>query len=68
MSMKHVFSLTADREQRSEVRVGLALKGLSYESVAVHLVRNGGEHLLPSFKTLNPQAQTPLRDWILALQ
>jgi maleylacetoacetate isomerase len=42
------------------VRIGLALKGLSYESVPVHLVRNGGEHLLPSFKALNPQARVPV--------
>jgi maleylacetoacetate isomerase len=42
------------------VRIGLALKGLSYDSVPVHLVRNGGEHLLPSFKALNPQARVPV--------
>ena len=32
------------------VRIGLALKGVAYESISVHLVRNGGEHLLPAFK------------------
>ena len=41
------------------VRIGLALKGVGYESVAVHLVQNGGEHLLPAFKALNPQARIP---------
>ena len=38
------------------VRIGLALKGVTYDSVPVHLVRNGGEHLLPAFKAINPQA------------
>jgi maleylacetoacetate isomerase len=42
------------------VRIGLALKGVAYESVPVHLVRNGGEHLLPGFKVLNPQARVPV--------
>jgi hypothetical protein len=39
------------------VRIGLALKGVAYESVPVHLVRNGGEHLLPAFGAINPQAR-----------
>ena len=42
------------------VRIGLALKGVAYDSVAVHLVRNGGEHLLPAFKAINPQARVPV--------
>ena len=42
------------------VRVGLSLKGDPYESAPVHLVRNGGEHLFPSFKVLNPQARVPV--------
>jgi maleylacetoacetate isomerase len=41
------------------VRIGLALKGVSYESVPVHLVRNGGEHLLPPYRAINPQARVP---------
>jgi maleylacetoacetate isomerase len=41
------------------VRIGLALKGVGYESRPVHLVRNGGEHLLPAFKKINPQARVP---------
>jgi maleylacetoacetate isomerase len=41
------------------VRIGLALKGVNYESLPVHLVRNGGEHLLPTFKAINPQARVP---------
>jgi maleylacetoacetate isomerase len=41
------------------VRIGLALKGVSYDSVPVHLVRNGGEHLLPHYRAINPQARVP---------
>ena len=41
------------------VRIGLALKGVAYDSMPVHLVRNGGEHLLPAFKAINPQARVP---------
>ena len=41
-------------------RIGLSLKGDPYESAPVHLVRNGGEHLFPSFKALNPQARVPV--------
>ena len=44
------------------VRIGLALKGVAYESVPVHLVRNGGEHLLPAFKAINPQARVPVME------
>lgn len=42
------------------VRIALALKGVAYESVPVHLVRGGGEHLLPGFRALNPQARVPV--------
>jgi maleylacetoacetate isomerase len=42
------------------VRIALALKGVAYESIPVHLVRDGGEHLLPEFRTLNPQARVPV--------
>lgn len=42
------------------VRIGLALKGIAYDSVPVHLVRNGGEQFYPAFKRLNPQARIPV--------
>ena len=42
------------------VRIALALKGVSYESLPVHLVRNGGEQLQPAFRTVNPQARLPV--------
>ncbi len=42
------------------VRIVLALKGLPYDSVPVHLVRDGGEHRKPLFRALNPQARLPV--------
>ncbi|MFZ6749439.1 maleylacetoacetate isomerase [Undibacterium sp. Ren11W] len=41
------------------VRIALNLKGLAYDSEAVHLVKNGGEQLSASFRTLNPEALVP---------
>jgi len=41
------------------VRIALNLKGLSYETAAIHLRRGGGEHLMPAYKALNPQALVP---------
>lgn len=42
------------------VRIALALKGVDYETVAVHLVRDGGEQLKPGYRALNPQGRVPL--------
>ncbi|MDP3669715.1 MAG: maleylacetoacetate isomerase [Telluria sp.] len=45
------------------VRIALNLKGLAYESVPVHLLRNGGEHLQSDYRAINPSALIPsLRD------
>src|SRR5262245_21128969 len=41
------------------VRIALNFKGIPYEAVAIHLVRNGGEHLLPAFRAINPAAAVP---------
>lgn len=41
------------------VRIGLALKGLDYESVPVHLVRDGGGQFKPDFLAVNPQGLLP---------
>ena len=41
------------------VRIALNLKGLPYESEAVHLVNQGGEQHLPDFQALNPQELVP---------
>jgi maleylacetoacetate isomerase len=44
------------------VRIALNLKGLSYETAAIHLRRGGGEQLMPAYKALNPQALVPTLD------
>ena len=41
------------------VRIALNLKGLDYDLVPLSLVKNGGEHKLPSFAQLNPQMRVP---------
>lgn len=41
------------------VRIGLALKGLSYESVPVHLVRDGGEQHRVDYRAINPLGLVP---------
>jgi maleylacetoacetate isomerase len=42
------------------VRIGLNLKRLPYETVPVHLVRNGGEQHSPGFRETNPQQLVPV--------
>ena len=41
------------------VRVALNLKGLPYDIVPVHLLRDGGEQLKPDYRALNPDALVP---------
>ena len=41
------------------VRIALALKGIAYESLPVHLVRDGGEHNRPEYLAVNPQGRLP---------
>lgn len=41
------------------VRIALNLKGLPYEYVPVHLVRQGGEQLKPEYRKINPDAIVP---------
>jgi maleylpyruvate isomerase len=41
------------------VRIGLRLKGLDYESVPVHLLRDGGEQLKDAYRAINPSAAVP---------
>ncbi|GGA51140.1 maleylacetoacetate isomerase [Dyella nitratireducens] len=42
------------------VRIALNLKGLHYETRAVHLVRDGGEQHSPEYVALNPQQLVPV--------
>ena len=41
------------------VRIGMQLKGLGYESVPVHLIRDGGEQLKDDYRAINPSALVP---------
>lgn len=41
------------------VRIALNLKGLDYESVPVHLVKDGGQHLQAEYLAVNPQGLVP---------
>jgi len=41
------------------VRIALALKGLAYESVPKHLLRDGGEQRRADYLELNPQGLVP---------
>lgn len=42
------------------VRIGLNLKGLAYEQVAVHLVKDGGVQHSAEHKARNPMEQVPV--------
>lgn len=42
------------------VRIGLNLKGLAYETVPVHLVRDGGEQHTEAYRAVNPQELVPV--------
>lgn len=41
------------------VRIALNLKGLSFEYVAVHLVKDGGQQFSQQYQALNPMRQVP---------
>jgi len=41
------------------VRIALALKGLAYETVPVHLLKDGGQHNASSYRSANPQRLVP---------
>jgi maleylacetoacetate isomerase len=42
------------------VRIALNLKGLTYESVPVHLVKDGGQQFSPEYLQLNPDGLVPV--------
>lgn len=42
------------------VRIGLLLKGVAWEYVPVHLVREGGENKHPEHRARNPMGQLPV--------
>ena len=40
-------------------RIALALKDIPYESVFVHLAKDGGHHKRPEYRAVNPQMRLP---------
>ena len=40
-------------------RIALNLKGLAYETVSIHLTKEGGKQFSPAYKALNPQMRVP---------
>jgi maleylpyruvate isomerase len=44
------------------VRIALNLKGLPYESLPTHLLRDGGEQHGPAYRAVNPQGLVPALD------
>lgn len=45
------------------VRIALNFKEVPYETVPVHLIKNGGEHKLPEFMKMNPMGQVPVLEF-----
>ena len=41
------------------VRIALDLKGLSYDTVAIHLQKEGGLNRKPAYRAVNPQMRVP---------
>jgi maleylacetoacetate isomerase len=40
-------------------RIALNLKGIAYETVPIHLIKDGGHNLRPEFRAINPQMRVP---------
>jgi maleylpyruvate isomerase len=45
------------------VRIALAVKGIAFETVPVHLVENGGRQHADWFRELNPMSQVPVLEY-----
>jgi maleylpyruvate isomerase len=41
-------------------RIALNLKGIAFETSAVHLVKDGGHNTRPEFRAINPQMRVPV--------
>ncbi|MBV8778939.1 MAG: maleylacetoacetate isomerase [Alphaproteobacteria bacterium] len=42
------------------VRIALNFKGLAYETLPVHLIKDGGHNKRPEFRAVNPQMRVPV--------
>ena len=47
------------RSAAFRVRIALNFKGIAYETVPIHLVKNGGEQLGAAYRAINPQTRVP---------
>ena len=41
------------------VRIALNLKGIAYETVPIHLIKDGGRHRQAEYRAVNPQMRVP---------
>jgi maleylpyruvate isomerase len=41
-------------------RIALNLKDIAYETISVHLTKDGGHNLRPEFRAINPQMRVPV--------
>ncbi len=41
------------------VRIALNLKGLAYETLPIHLIKDGGHNRRPEYRAVNPQMRVP---------
>jgi maleylpyruvate isomerase len=41
-------------------RIALNLKGIAYETVSIHLIKDGGLNRRPEFRAVNPQMRVPV--------
>jgi maleylacetoacetate isomerase len=41
------------------VRIALNLKGIAYETLPIHLIKEGGHNRRPEFRAINPQMRVP---------
>jgi maleylacetoacetate isomerase len=42
------------------VRIALNLKGIAYDTISIHLVKDGGHNKRPEFSAVNPQMRVPV--------
>ncbi len=42
------------------VRIALNLKGIAYDTISIHLVKDGGLNRRPEFRAVNPQMRVPV--------
>jgi maleylacetoacetate isomerase len=42
------------------VRIALNLKGIAYDTIPIHLIKDGGHNKRPEFRAINPQMRVPV--------